>query len=152
MKLDRADQRILQELQTNGRLPNVELAERVGLSDSPCLRRVRQLENAGLIKGYNARLDHHKIGLDIIAYIQVNLDQRSEADSKAFREAVEREDSIIECCAVTGVYDYLLKVAVADLDAFADLTMQRILRHPGVTSIVSGLVLKVLKEHAGFPV
>jgi Lrp/AsnC family leucine-responsive transcriptional regulator len=150
--MDAADRRILRELQQHGRLSNVELAERVGLSESPCLRRVRQLEQAGIITGYGARVDHRRLDIHVLAYIQVNLDQRSEADTAAFRSAVAEEPAIIECYAVTGSYDYLLKAAVADLDEFADLTMQRILRYPGVTSITSGLILKVLKEYAGFPI
>ncbi len=152
MKLDSADRRILRELQSNGRLSNVELAERVGLSDSPCLRRVRRLEKNSVIKGYNAVIDHHKIGLDIVAYIQVNLDQRSEANTAAFQDAVANEPLIIECYALTGDYDFLLKAAAADLDEFADLTLKRILRYPGVDSITSSLILEVLREQRGFPV
>jgi len=152
MKLDDADRKILQELQANGRISNVMLAERVGLSESPCLRRVRELETAGVIKGYNTIIDQHAIGLNVVAYIQVNLDQRSEANTDSFLHEVMNEEAIIECCAVTGNYDYLLKVAVADLDDFAELTMQNILRYPGVQSITSGLILKVMKENAGFSV
>ncbi len=152
MKIDDADRQILRELQQNGRLPIVELAELVGLSASPCLRRVRQLEKRGAITGYSASVDAARLGLNIIAYIQVNLDQRSEADTDAFREAVLHEPAIIECYALTGSFDYLIKVAVADLENFADLTMQRILRFPGVNSITSGVLLKVLKEPSGIPV
>ncbi len=152
MKLDSADRRIINELQSNGRLSNVELAGRVGLSDSPCLRRVRRLEENSVIKGYNAVVDHHKVGLDIIAYIQVDLDQRSEANTAAFRDAVTSEPLIIECYALTGDHDFLLKAAAADLDEFADLTLKRILRYPGVESIISGLILEVLKEEGGLPV
>ncbi len=152
MKLDSADRRIINELQSNGRLSNVELAGRVGLSDSPCLRRVRRLEENNVIKGYNAVVDHHKVGLDIIAYIQVDLDQRSEANTAAFRDAVTSEPLIIECYALTGDHDFLLKAAAADLDEFADLTLKRILRYPGVESITSGLILEVLKEEGGLPV
>ncbi len=152
MKLDSTDRRIINQLQSNGRLSNVELAERVGLSDSPCLRRVRRLEDNSVIKGYNAVVDHHKVGLDIIAYIQVDLDQRSEANTAAFRDAVTSEPLIIECYALTGDHDFLLKAAAADLDEFADLTLKRILRYPGVESITSGLILEVLKEKGGLPV
>ena len=152
MKLDPYDKKILHELQSNGRLSNVELAEKVGLSESPCLRRVRALEAGNLITGYHAMLDHHRLGLDITAYIQVNLDQRSEANTMAFQNAVINEPLIIECYALTGNYDYLLKVTASDLDEFADLTMQRILRFPGVDNITSGLTLKVLKKYSGYPV
>ena len=152
MPLDRIDRQILAELQTQGRLQIVDLAERVGLSPSPCLRRVRQLEKDGVIKGYGAFVDHHKLGVDIVGYIEVNLDQRSEADTEAFHQAVLNEPAIIECYALTGSFDYLLKVAVADLEQFGELTMQKILRYPGVNSITSGLILQALKEHGGFPV
>ena len=151
MKIDKFDRKILKALQANGRLSNVELAEKVGLSESPCLRRVRAMEASGLIKGYNAVIDHDMLGLDIIAYIQVDLDQRSESNTKAFQAAVRKEPSIIECYALTGNFDYLLKVAVKDLDEFAELTMQRILRFPGVDNITSGFSLNVLKEYKGFP-
>lgn len=152
MKIDAYDKKILRELQKNGRLSNVELAEKVGLSESPCLRRVRALEAENLITGYHATLDHHQLGLDITAYIQVNLDQRSEANTKAFQEAVNQEPHIVECYALSGNYDYLLKVVAADLDEFAELTMQRILRFPGVDNITSGLTLKVLKKYSGYPI
>lgn len=151
-ELDGIDRQMLVELQQDGRLRAVDLAERVGLSPTPCLRRLRQLEEDGVITGYAARLDPHKLDLDIVAYIEVNLDQRSEADTAAFREAVLAEPAIIECYALTGAIDYLVKVAVRDLEEFSELTMRRILRFPGVQSITSGLLLEVLKEHQGYPV
>jgi Lrp/AsnC family leucine-responsive transcriptional regulator len=151
MKVDKFDKKILRELQGNGRLSNVELAEKVGLSESPCLRRVRALETSGIIKEYNAVLDHHMLGLDIIAYIQVDLDQRSEENINGFKDAVNNEPSILECYAMTGDYDYLLKVAVKNLDDFGELTMQSILRFPGVNTITSSLSLKVIKEPEGYP-
>lgn len=152
MKLDSADRKILRQLQAEGRLPNVELASRVGLSESPCLRRVRRLESGGVIKGYRAEVDPRKLGLDIIAFILVNLNQTSEADSEKFFAAVQREPSIIECHAMTGNYDYLLKVAAANLEAFADIAMQRILHFPGVSGISTGFVLKAVKTGGGLPV
>lgn len=151
-ELDSIDRQMLTELQRDGRLPAVDLAERVGLSPTPCLRRLRQLEEDGVITGYTARVDPHRLDLDILAYIEVNLDQRSEADTEAFREAVLGEPAIIECYALTGAIDYLLKVVTRDLEEFSDLTMRRILRFPGVQSITSGLLLEVLKEHRGYPV
>ena len=150
--LDRIDRRMLEELQRDGRLPATELAERVGLSPTPCLRRLRQLENDGVISGYTAVVDPQKLDLNIVAYIELKLDQRSEADTAAFREAVLAEPAIIECYALTGTIDYLLKVAVRDLEEFSELTMQKILRYPGVRSITSGLMLQVLKQQRGYPV
>lgn len=149
MRFDRTDRHILSELQRKGRLPIVDLAGRVGLSSSPCLRRVRQLEKQGVIKGYGAFIDHHKLGMDIVGYIEVNLNQ---ADTEAFHVAVLKEPAIIECYALSGSFDYLLKVAVSDLEAFGALTMRKILRYPGVNSITSSLILQALKEQVGFPV
>lgn len=148
-ELDAADLRILRELQTNGRLSNVELAERVGLSESPCLRRVRNLEKRGVINSYAALLDRRKLGLEMLAYVQVNLDQRSEADTNAFVRAVRDAPWIVECVAVSGTHDYLLKVAARNIDHFGELTMKKLLRFPGVTDVTSNLVLASVKEHHG---
>ena len=151
-QLDRIDRRMLEELQRDGRLPATELAERVGLSPTPCLRRLRQLEDDGVISGYTAVVDPQKLDLGIVAYIELKLDQRSEADTAAFPEAVLAEPAIIECYALTGTIDYLLKVAVRDLEEFSELTMHKILRYPGVRSITSGLMLQVLKQQRGYPI
>jgi Lrp/AsnC family leucine-responsive transcriptional regulator len=147
--LDTTDQRILSELQVNGRLSNVELAERVGLSESPCLRRVRNLEKQGVIAGYAALLDRRKLGLNMVSYVHVNLDQRSEASTNAFVRAVQDAPWIVECVAVSGTNDYLLKVAAKDIDHFGELTMKKLLRFPGVTDVTSNLVLASIKEHHG---
>lgn len=150
-ELDRIDRQMLTELQRDGRLSAVDLAERVGLSPTPCLRRLRQLEIDRVITGYSAIVDPHKLDLDIVAYIEVSLDQRSEADTAAFHEAVINEPAIIECYALTGSIDYLAKVAVRDLEEFSELTMRKLLRYPGVQSIRSGLLLKVLKARGDYP-
>jgi Lrp/AsnC family leucine-responsive transcriptional regulator len=147
--LDAADQRILRELQANGRLSNVELARRVGLSESPCLRRVRNLEEQGVIAGYAALLDRRKLGLEMVAYVHVTLDQRSEADTNAFVKAVHDAPWIVECVAVSGTQDYLLKVAAKNIDHYGELTMKNLLRFPGVTDVTSNLVLASIKEHYG---
>lgn len=147
--LDAADRRILTELQRHGRLSNVELAERVGLSESPCLRRVRNLEKEGVIAGYAALLDRRALGLEVVAYVQVNLDQRSEADTHAFVQAVQDAPWVVECVAVSGTHDYLLKMVARNIDHFGELTMQKLLHFPGVTDVRSNLVLESIKEHHG---
>jgi len=147
--LDAADRQILAELQLNGRLTNVELAERVGLSESPCLRRVRNLEKEGVIAGYAALLNRRELGLDMVAYVQVNLDQRTEADTHAFVQAVHDAPWIVECVAISGTHDYLLKVTAKNIDHFGELTMKKLLRFPGVTDVTSNLVLASVKEHHG---
>lgn len=148
-KSDAADQRILRELQVNGRLSNVELARRVGLSESPCLRRVRHLEENGVIAGYAALLDRRQLGLEVVAYVHVTLDQRSEADTNAFVKSVNDAPWIVECFAVSGSQDYLLKVAARNIDHYGELTMKELLRFPGVTDVTSSLVLATIKEHYG---
>lgn len=150
--LRKTERSILRELQRNGRISNVELAERVGLSESPTLRRVRQLENEGVIRHYAAVLDRRRLGLDVMAFIQVNLDQRTEVDTRRFLDAVRDEPRIVECCAMSGNYDYLLKVVADSIDEYSDLTMHRILRFPGVKDVASAFVLREIKTGQELPV
>ncbi len=147
--LDTTDQKILTELQANGRISNTELSRKIGLSESPCLRRVRKLEDDGVIAGYAALLDHRKLGIEMIAYVQVNLDQRSEADTNAFVKAVRKAPWIVECVAISGTHDYLLKIAAKNIDHFGELTMKKLLRFPGVTDVTSNLVLASIKDNYG---
>ena len=149
VEFDVTDKKILSELQANGRISNTDLARRVGLSESPCLRRVRNLEDDGVIAGYSALLDHRKLGLEMVAYVQVNLDQRSEADTNAFVNAVKKAPWIVECVAISGTHDYLLKVAARNIDHFGELTMKHLLRFPGVTDVTSNLVLASIKDNYG---
>lgn len=150
-RLAATELRILRELQRHGRMSNVELAERAGLSESPCLRRVKALEASGVITGYTAVLDRRRLGLDVVAYIQVNLDQRSEAETSKFLDAVRREERIVECHAMSGSYDYLLKIMAHTVDEFSDLMMHRILRYPGVKDVSSALVLDEVKNSRAVP-
>ncbi len=147
--LDLTDQKILTALQADGRISNTDLSRKVGLSESPCLRRVRKLEEDGVITGYSALLDNRKLGLEIVAYVQVNLDQRSEADTNAFVQAVRKAPWIVECVAISGTHDYLLKVAARNIDHFGELTMKKLLRFPGVTDVTSNLVLASIKDKFG---
>jgi Lrp/AsnC family leucine-responsive transcriptional regulator len=152
MDLTDADRKILRELQAEGRLTNVELAARTNMSESPCLRRTRALEDAGIIKGYRAVVDPARVGLPIYAYILVNLDQRSETDTRRFFDAVAKEPRVIECAAITGASDLILRVVARDIEDLADLTMHGILRLPTVKDIASCIVLKTIKADAGVPV
>ncbi len=148
-ELDITDKKILAELQENGRISNTDLARRVGLSESPCLRRVRNLEDEGVIAGYSAVLDRRRLGIEMLAYVQVNLDQRSEADTHAFVKAVKKSPWIVECVAISGTHDYLLIVAAKDIDDFGELTMKKLLRFPGVIDVTSNLVLASIKDNHG---
>ena len=146
-----AEKRMLAVLQSEGRISNVDLAKKAGLSESPCLRRLKQLEESGIIKSYAALLDAKKLGFDVTAFIQLSMDQRSEETRGKFMAAVDQEPLIIECYAVSGGYDYLLKVIASDLDDFSDFVMNRLLQYPGVKDMSSGFVLKEVKASTALP-
>ncbi len=152
MKLDRAEKSILEVLQVEGRISNVELAERVGLSESPCFRRVRGLEEAGVISGYRASVNQRDLGLQVTAFVQVTLDKQDDKKQRGFLAAIEAEDHIVECHAMSGSHDYLLKVLARSMDHFSELSMQRILKFPGVRNIESNFSLLAVKEGGALPV
>ena len=152
MKLDRAEREILRLLQREGRLSNVDIARRVGLSESPCLRRIKGLEQAGVIEYYTARVNQRLVGLQVTAFVQVSLEKHDEAKRRRFLEQVEAEEYIVECHAMTGAYDYLMKVLATSMDHYSDLCMGRILNFTGVTNIESQFSLQVVKETSGLPV
>ena len=148
--LDSADLRILEALQRNGRISNVDLAEQVGLSPSPCLRRVRDLEEAGYIQGYAAILDRRRLGLGVVAFVEVKIDQNAEGDAR-FRAAVEKIPEVVSCFVMTGTMDYLLQIVVPDLDSYAEVSMKRLLQIPGVNDVRSSFVLDVVKHSTSLP-
>jgi len=150
MKLTRADRKILQILQEDGKISNVELAERVGLSPSPCLRRVKQLEASGLISGYVALLDRRKARLGVLAYVEVQVDH-TEGAAEAFRQAVLREPEVVGCYVMTGSFDYLLRVVAPDLDAYGELMMKRLLKMPAVKDVRSAFVMDTIKDSTALP-
>ncbi len=152
MKLGRAEAEILRVLQSEGRISNVDLADRVGLSESPCFRRVKQLEDKGVIGGYAARLDRRKLGLQVTAFVQVSLEKQDDHKQQAFLARVEAEEHIVECHAMSGSHDYLLKVVARSMDHFSDLSMNRILKFPGVKNIESNFSLLAVKEAGALPV
>ena len=124
-RLDATDWRILKELQANGRITNVELAEKVGISPPPCLRRVRALEQAGMIAGYFAQLDEKMVGFEVIAFAMVGLHSQSEADLRAFENRVLAWPLVRECYMLSGETDFLLKCVAPDLTAFQDFVIER---------------------------
>ncbi len=152
MAFDRAEAEILRVLQQEGRISNVDLAERVGLSESPCFRRVRQLEQSGVIRGYTARLDRRQLGLQVTAFVQVSLEKQDDRKQRDFLACVEVEEHIVECHAMSGSHDYLLKVVARSMDHFSDLSMNRILKFPGVKNIESNFSLQAVKEGGALPV
>jgi Lrp/AsnC family transcriptional regulator, leucine-responsive regulatory protein len=145
IELRAADHRILKELSRDGRLSNVELARRVRMSESACLRRVRALEDSGAITGYRATVNPLAFGKVLSAYMLVNLDQRGAADAKAFLDVLRADDRIITCAAVTGEYDLILEVAVKDVTDLTDLTLDTLLKLPTVRDVVTCLSLRTYK-------
>lgn len=152
MKLDRAEKDIIRALQEDGRISNVDLAERVGLSESPCYRRVRALEAAGVIEGYSARINQRALGLQVTAFVLVSLEKQDDRKQKAFLAQVESEEHIVECHAMSGSHDFLLKVVARSMDHFSELSMERILKFAGVKNIESNFSLKVVKGSGALPV
>lgn len=149
--LDRIDLLILGQLQRHGRLANAELAERVNLSASACLRRVQRLERDGVISGYAARLDPVALGLGLTAFVRVQLDKHGSTSIDAFAAAVAMWDEVVACHALTGDMDYLLQVVVADLDHFQRFLLDRLLNAAGVADVNSSFVLRTVKAPGGLP-
>jgi Lrp/AsnC family leucine-responsive transcriptional regulator len=153
MELDRYDRSILAVLQQDGRISNLELAERVGLSPSPCLRRMRALEESGLISGYRALLDARKLGLSLMALIGISMDQHTPERFALLDQAITDMPEVLECLLITGQQsDYLLKVVIEDMDAYQDLLLNRITRIPGVTGVHTSFVLRKVVYRTSLPV
>ncbi|MGB5102606.1 MAG: Lrp/AsnC family transcriptional regulator [Steroidobacteraceae bacterium] len=152
MKLDRIDQSILVELQREGRLSNRDLAERVHLSESACLRRVRALEEARVIDRYTAVINQAKVGLPGNVFVSITLNRQEQADLAAFEEAVKRVPEVMECYLMTGQQDYLLRVVVSDPSDFERLHSQHLTRLPGVARVQSSFALRTVRKSAELPV
>jgi len=151
VELDRTDLRILEVLQHDGRISNQELAERVSLSPSPCLRRLRRLEELGVIRQYVALVDPQRIGLGLLAYVTVKLEKRGKMPMDEFRARVQTWPEVLACYAMTGDMDYLLRVHVEDLEHFSRLVMNQLLKQPGVVDVKSSFALDRIKETTALP-
>ncbi len=150
--LDEIDRNILAALQANARLRNVELAETIGLSASPCLRRVRQLEDRGVIKGYATLVDQHAVGLPVSVFIQVTLEKQIEPALESFENTIREWPEVMECYLMTGDADYHLRVVTADLAGYERFLMDKLTRVPGVASIKSAFSLKQVAYRTALPV
>jgi DNA-binding Lrp family transcriptional regulator len=150
--LDAIDRKILRALQDNARLANVDLARMVGLSPSPCLRRVRDLERGRVIRSYATLVDPAAVGLGVSVFVQVSLERQIEAALDAFEAAVRARAEVMECYLMTGDADYLLRVVVADLPAYERFLMDHLTRVPGVASIKSSFALKQIKYGTALPI
>lgn len=152
MTLDRFDKIILQVLQTDGRISNSALAERVNLSESACLRRVRALEEAGLIEGYTALINQQKAGCPVNVFVNITLDRQDESDLRKFEEAVRKLPEVMECYLMTGDYDYLVRVVVADTADFERLHSKHLTRLPGVARVHSSFALRTVQKSLALPI
>ena len=150
ISLDAIDRRILERLQHDGRLSNADLAEQVGLSSSPCWRRVKALEEAGVIKGYAAQVDAKSVGLSVNVFVSVSLTTQNEKALKDFERAAAERPEVMECYLMTGDSDYLLRVVVPDLEAYERFVMD-FTKIQGIAQIRSSFALRPVKQGAALP-
>ena len=150
-KLDPIDRKILAELQDDGRMTNVELSRRVGISAPPCLRRVRALEESGLIRGYHAQVDARALGFEVTVFAMVGLVKQAEADLTAFEERCRGWPLVRECHMLNGEIDFLLKCVAPDLSSFQSFLTGQLTAAPNVASVKTSLVIRAAKDAPGVP-
>jgi Lrp/AsnC family leucine-responsive transcriptional regulator len=159
IELDKTDRKILAILQADGRQTNQEVAEKVNLSPSPCLRRIKRLEQAGVIRQYVALLDPDKLGLGLLAYVNVRLEKHGDSQAPGgtrspranFAASVASWPEVVACYAMTGEMDYLLRVHVEDMEHFSRFMMETLLRHPAVLDVKSSFALQRIKDTTALP-
>ncbi|MWV29400.1 Lrp/AsnC family transcriptional regulator [Aurantiacibacter rhizosphaerae] len=149
--LDKIDRRLLAELQAEGRVTNVDLARRVGLTAPPCLRRVRSLEEDGVIRGYHADLDASKLGFAITVFAMVSLRSQAEEDLKAFEDHIAGLDEVRECHMLNGEIDFILKIVSKDLQSFQEFLTSKLTPAPNVASVKTSLTIRTAKHKPGVP-
>ena len=152
MAFDRIDRQIMALLQEDGRMTNVDLAERVGLTAPPCLRRVRALEEAGAIRGYHAELDAAKLGFPITVFAMVSLRSQAEHDLALFEEHVATIPEVRECHMLNGEIDFILKIVAQDLRAFQEILTTHLTPAPNVAGVKTSLTIRTAKSLSGIPV
>ena len=152
VKLDRIDRRILRDLQNDGRMTNVELAKRAGISAPPCLRRVRALEEAGFIRGYHADVNSEALGFGVTVFAQVGLSSQAESDLRKFEDLVATWPLVRECHMLAGETDFLLKVVAEDWDAYQKFLTTQLTSAPSVSHVKSALAIRTGKNLPGVPI
>lgn len=152
IKIDATDRRLLGALQANGRMAVTELAEQVGLTASPCLRRLKMLEDAGIIRGYAALVDQARVGLPVSVFVSVKLEMQREAALERFEATIRDCPEVVECYLMTGPRDYLLRVVAADLTAYERFLKETLTRVEGVASIESSFALAQVKHSSVLPI
>jgi Lrp/AsnC family transcriptional regulator, leucine-responsive regulatory protein len=152
VRMDRTDRAILRQLQADGRLTNVELAERIRLSPSPCLRRVRALERSGVIRGYHADIDPAAVGRGFEVTVHVELSLKDRATVEAFEAGIAGMNEVVECRRMFGIPDYVVLVAVADQAAYASFYMNKLAELPGLARVNSQFTMKLVKGGGALPI
>lgn len=150
--LDRIDRQILAELQHDGRISNTDLAERVNLSPTPCLRRLRKLEQLGLINNYTAVLDRNALGLEVSAFAFIKLDANTKEVGRSFETAVSAIPEVMDCCVVASRYDYVLRIVTTDLAAYERFLKEKLANLKGVADIESMIILNEVMRRTALPV
>lgn len=151
MKLDQIDHNILRHLQENARITNAELAEKVGLSPTPCLRRLRRLETEGVIKGYHAELNRETLGVNVTVIILVKLEREDDHTLREFEAQVKKRPEVMECYLVTGKFDYFIRVVIPSLSAYEMFLSETILRMPKVATVESSFTLREVERKVVMP-
>ena len=151
-RLNRVDRKILEILQRDGRLSNLEIAGRVNLSPSACLRRIRALEKAGFIRGYHAELDGKSLGFEVTGFVFVGLASQKDGDLKHFEESARRWPEVRECHMLSGEVDFILKCVARDLSAFQSFITNTVTAEKNVASVKSSLVIHASKQEPGYPI
>jgi Lrp/AsnC family leucine-responsive transcriptional regulator len=151
MKLDRFDAKILDALQRDGRLSVVDLAESIGLSPTPCARRIKALESDGAIEGYAAVLNPARVGLAVLAIVQVKLTEHTDETVARFEREIRLMDEVTKCLAMTGSYDFILEVYGKDLEALSNVVLKKLIRVPNVRDLQSSVVLETIKRTVRIP-
>lgn len=150
--MDRIDKKILTELQVNGRISNIELSKKVGLSPTPCLERVRRLERTGVIEGYQAVLNAEAVGANMLVFVEITLEKTAQDVFSDFSKAVEKLDEILECHLVSGSFDYLLKTRVKNMASYRKLLGETLLKLPSVSASRTYVVMEEVKSNRPTPI
>lgn len=151
MKLDQIDYKILKHLQENARITNADLAEKVGLSPTPCLRRLRRLESDGVIKGYHTEINRELLGVNVTVITLVKLEREDDATLREFEAAIKKRPEVMECYLVAGKFDYIIRVVVATLAAYETFLSETILRMPKVATVESSFTLREVERKVVIP-
>jgi Lrp/AsnC family transcriptional regulator, leucine-responsive regulatory protein len=149
--LDGFDVKILRALQAEGRLTNVELAQRIGLSPSPCLRRLKRMEAEGIVFGYSARIDRERLGLGVTVFVEVGLERHREEEAERFKKVILKLPQVVSCHAISGEPDFLLEVVLADLNQYSEFVLKNLRKIPGIKDLRSSFALETIKPLSPLP-